>query len=96
MKGQEILGSTAAELIDDLEKDESDDHEIIEAFVVAIVHVTDETEHGSSYMHYKCSNASWIFQLGVVHGLVESQQARRGNWQKWDEREDEDEDDGDS
>jgi hypothetical protein len=92
MEGREILGQTVVQLMDAFE-DNGENEKITDAFVVVAVHHDDGSEHGSSYLHYRCSNSSWIFQLGLVSALVEMQESRRASWTQENDDDEQEEDD---
>lgn len=89
MEGREILGETAAGLLDSLEDELNENEQITDAFVIAHVHVDDETEEGRSYLRVRSSNPSWVFQLGIAHAIVDMLSSNdRGITREVDEEDD--------
>ncbi len=81
MKGQELIGITAANLMDVLDKDSDESAEILEVMVVVMVHGDgDDDDNGFSYVQYRTSDPNWVHQLGLAHAVIESMQASRGRF----------------
>jgi len=72
------VGVTAAQLMDDLEKDQAEvaetDSQTV-GDVMLIVEVRGEDEDGTySYMRYRCTDARVWVQRGMLHGALEQEQ----------------------
>lgn len=89
MKGQELLGQTAAELMETLDDDPDETAEILEAAVIVLVKYTSPGEEGSSAIEYRFSSPVWTHQLGLAHGMIE---AMHGSRRLIEEPEDDEED----
>jgi hypothetical protein len=83
MKGQEIVGKTAAELMDLLDAVDDDTGEIAEVMVAVRVQ-THKASNGDiseedqwSYVQWRASDPVWTHQLGLVHAVLEGMQHKR-------------------
>lgn len=79
-----ILGQTAAELMETLEKEYGDreDSELVEVAVIALVHDGPDDD-ARTLLHYRFSEAMWTHQMGLIQGCSEALRNGR-DWQDVD------------
>ena len=76
MKNQEILGTTAAELMDRLDEENDESVEIAECLIMVRIDGRDG-DGEFSYVQWRGSDPVWTHQLGLLYGCLEGMQTFR-------------------
>lgn len=71
MKGQELVGEAAAKMLDTIEENDAENEEVVASLICVVIHIDDGSKDGASYIRFRSSNPSWIYQLGLAQALAE-------------------------